>query len=756
MRIALVAHGLPPAERTGVETHVAALARLLGRAGHRVSVLAPRRAQRAHHLALAEEQREGHRVHWLELVRAPARGAETLDPPGAAEVVGAWLDRERPDVVHVHHVAKLGLGAIEETVRRGVPTVVTAHDYWPVCHRLVLLRPDLTRCETVGDAELCARCDRATALLDGLEGLGDWQAGVAPEDLAPAARSALEAILDGAEGPPAADVEERARLDARRRDVLASADVVLCPTRHLARRLAEGGLPPERLVVRPYAIETAELARLAPPTVDGSRPLRVGYLGGLAKHKGVGVLLEALARTAAPVELFVWGATSDAEHARRLRRLALQAGAAWRGPYDAGELPRVLSEVDAVAVPSTWVENAPFVIREAFAARRPVLASRTPALEESVRDGVDGLLVEAGDADAWARALERLADPATHARLVAGVEPPPELEREVVELVELYSSLTARTSDATTEVPAHLAPFAARFARLAALPSAELLVRVTTGLDELGRALAPDRTAGSRWPAALARAVGARERVAAAERESAWLRGALDARERGERAQAERADWLEGVVSARERERDHEGRRAQDSEAARDAVARELEWLRGVLRARDDELAAARAELEDRARAVGALERERAWLTQGRDAAGRERDALREALDAARAALAEGERERDWLRGLRRGLEGERDELGSALGDARRERDWLRELRGDLEREAAWLRDARDTLGVERDWLRDVRAALEGEVAWRREQMDAARAEAAASRLRALLARSPLGRRLRAWAEEPS
>ncbi|MCB9913645.1 MAG: glycosyltransferase [Planctomycetes bacterium] len=68
-------------------------------------------------------------------------------------------------------------------------------------------------------------------------------------------------------------------------------------------------------------------------------------------------------------------------------------------------MPALLAAADVVAVPSLWPENAPFVIREAFAAGRPVLASDTPALRESVSDGVDGRLLPQGDVAAWRAAL---------------------------------------------------------------------------------------------------------------------------------------------------------------------------------------------------------------------------------------------------------------------------------------------------------------------------------------------------------------
>ena len=66
-------------------------------------------------------------------------------------------------------------------------------------------------------------------------------------------------------------------------------------------------------------------------------------------------------------------------------------------PLDA--IPETLVSFDLLVVPSIWEENSPLVIREAFAAGVPVVASRIGGIPEMVADGVGGLLFEPGDAD---------------------------------------------------------------------------------------------------------------------------------------------------------------------------------------------------------------------------------------------------------------------------------------------------------------------------------------------------------------------
>jgi glycosyltransferase involved in cell wall biosynthesis len=62
---------------------------------------------------------------------------------------------------------------------------------------------------------------------------------------------------------------------------------------------------------------------------------------------------------------------------------------------------------DCVVVPSS-VENLPNGVIEAFACGRPIVAFDAGGIKDAVRTGENGILVPAGDADAFAKAIDRL------------------------------------------------------------------------------------------------------------------------------------------------------------------------------------------------------------------------------------------------------------------------------------------------------------------------------------------------------------
>ena len=74
---------------------------------------------------------------------------------------------------------------------------------------------------------------------------------------------------------------------------------------------------------------------------------------------------------------------------------------------------------DASLLTSSW-ENFPHTVVEALAVGTPVIATAVGGVPELVRDGENGLLVPAGDADALAGAIRRLHRRARASRTAGG------------------------------------------------------------------------------------------------------------------------------------------------------------------------------------------------------------------------------------------------------------------------------------------------------------------------------------------------
>jgi glycosyltransferase involved in cell wall biosynthesis len=89
-----------------------------------------------------------------------------------------------------------------------------------------------------------------------------------------------------------------------------------------------------------------------------------------------------------------------------LRGWAEEGVVEWWGRRE--DMPRVMAACHIVCQPSKYGEGVPKVLLEAAAAGRAVVATDTPGCREVIDDGVEGLLVPAGDSAALAAALRRL------------------------------------------------------------------------------------------------------------------------------------------------------------------------------------------------------------------------------------------------------------------------------------------------------------------------------------------------------------
>ncbi|HVH52180.1 MAG TPA: glycosyltransferase family 4 protein [Gaiellaceae bacterium] len=145
----------------------------------------------------------------------------------------------------------------------------------------------------------------------------------------------------------------------------------------------------------------------------------VGWVGRMTAVKRTDDVVRALRKLVdrdVDAHMLLVGDGPDREH---LERYAHELGVVRRclfvGYQD--DIGRFYEAIDALLLPSAN-EGTPVSVIEALAARRPAVATRVGGTPDVVRDGVDGFLVEAGDADALAERLAELAaDPERRKRM---------------------------------------------------------------------------------------------------------------------------------------------------------------------------------------------------------------------------------------------------------------------------------------------------------------------------------------------------
>jgi phosphatidylinositol alpha-mannosyltransferase len=183
----------------------------------------------------------------------------------------------------------------------------------------------------------------------------------------------------------------------------------------LRQDLERHGVPAARIAVVRNGIDTAVYERgdrawLRAELGAGERQALVGTVALLRPRKGIEVLLQSvpLVVDSVPEALFVIvGEAEDPGYADKLVAVCHDLGIADRVRFLGfrTDIPDVLAALDAFLLPSLFGEGLPMVVLEAMAAGRPVVATPVEGITEVVTDGVTGVLVPCGDAEALARAV---------------------------------------------------------------------------------------------------------------------------------------------------------------------------------------------------------------------------------------------------------------------------------------------------------------------------------------------------------------
>jgi glycosyltransferase involved in cell wall biosynthesis len=173
-------------------------------------------------------------------------------------------------------------------------------------------------------------------------------------------------------------------------------DAFIALTKFAASKLAEGGLPADRIHVKPNFIAPDP----GPRSGAGEGFL---FVGRLAPEKGIGTIIDAapLLKDGIVVRIVGDGPEEDRLSAAATAHPALRP---------AGRLGRLavmdeLAASRALVFPSLWYEGLPMTLLEAFAVGVPVIAARIGAAAALVEDGATGLTFEPGDHAALAARL---------------------------------------------------------------------------------------------------------------------------------------------------------------------------------------------------------------------------------------------------------------------------------------------------------------------------------------------------------------
>ena len=301
----------------------------------------------------------------------PAAAALARAPwnPSSARAIREAVRTNPPDVAHVHNTwFSLSPSVINALHQAKVPVVMTLHNYRLVCVNALVFRDGRPCHDCIGGSPwpgVRHRCYR--------------------QSTAASAAAAASIVFNRARGTWDDAV-----------------DRFISPSHGLKETLVTGGLPADRVIVRPHSAPDAGI-RAQPPSASST----ILYAGRISEEKGLGVLLDAWARARPPgLELVVAG---EGPLRGELEDRAIE-GVRFTGWLSLAEVRERMLTARALVFPSVCYEVFPLTIVEAMSAGLAVIGSDHGGPAEIVGQVGAEWLAGAGSVDAWVAALGRLGD----------------------------------------------------------------------------------------------------------------------------------------------------------------------------------------------------------------------------------------------------------------------------------------------------------------------------------------------------------
>lgn len=482
MRILHVTHEFPPYEFAGTAIYAYNIVKAQS-AEHDLFVFARLSDEHAPDYKLIDEDRNGYHVR---LMNRPEVGWDPFDAsytdPVAEQLLTDYVDEVQPDIVHFQHILGMSHTCIEEVKKRGIPVVMTLHDFWTMCPMgQRMCYTDNKLCEEI-DFDKCGPCvfgegwkpqDEAApqeeaetkpasklSYQDFYDHRYRYTPGVfgrRPRAAAWAGWRALGAMVGTSMDLPVPEVLSDQPFAVRMRRMahqLSQVDLLITPSAFLRDefiRLMD--ISPDRII---HSLNGMKFDHVVAHEPSPSNVLRFGFVGSIIPTKGPHILVEAarLLKGRDNFRVDIHGAPNQWTRAYNDELIESSKdveSVTFHGRFDNKQIGRVLADVDVLVVPSIWYENAPLTLNEAAMTKTPVLASDRGGMLEFVRDNKYGRTFRIGDAEDLASEMARLLDhPEEIAQLSASDVYIKPVADNAEELEEIYKRILSTRVHRTT------------------------------------------------------------------------------------------------------------------------------------------------------------------------------------------------------------------------------------------------------------------------------------------------------------------
>lgn len=307
------------------------------------------------------------------------------------------LKQEKPDVVHAGHLMRV-YPFILAARQLNIPYVLTITDFHLLCPKVILAPTPNSLCSGPEGGENCAKlCSEI----------------------------------------PTSFIKDRLKTTT---EIVRNAAAVVAPSQFVAG-IFEREVNNLKVLINHHGIRLSNI-RLNNRVYRAGDKICFGYIGNLAVHKGVHVLVSAFASlNSSSSNLIIFGSGQGA-YIKHLEKIAGETEVKFKGVFQSQELGNVFNQIDVLVAPSICYETYSFVVHEALASEVPVITSNLGGMAEQIQDGVNGFTFQPGSVQELRARMQAIVDDPTllnnmktHIRMETFV---PNIEQEAYSYSQIY------------------------------------------------------------------------------------------------------------------------------------------------------------------------------------------------------------------------------------------------------------------------------------------------------------------------------
>lgn len=265
------------------------------------------------------------------------------------------LKKEKPDVVHIHTPIGVTLSAFDAVKSLKLPLVFTLHDYLSLCRRATLLHNSGKICTDRNINPIC-----------------------------------------------------KAYREFSKRIINSKPDIVIGSSKFtLNLHTKNGFFRNSKKIVEYCGIKLDNFDNSGDIKVNNKGAINILCVGGLAKHKGVHILIKAFKPIKNKnIRLHIVGGGPYENELKYLARNDKRI--IFYGKLPNEEIQKYYKSSEFLVVPSISYESLGIITQEAFRVGTPVIGSRIGGIPEIIKDNYNGFLFEAGNVNQLKEILENI------------------------------------------------------------------------------------------------------------------------------------------------------------------------------------------------------------------------------------------------------------------------------------------------------------------------------------------------------------